>query len=231
MPPKPQKQILKNCLQEPYDLSWPQLEKGVNSFVLSELKRFIQKHPELKKVRSAGKRKQSQEKLEDKDSLRNHIFTGINIITKKLERGSLDLVLVCKSAKPTLLTQHLIPLSVTRSSPAACISGLSSALGSELNLKSVLAFGIFLPENDTELRAVVDSITPKLPKIDIPWLRGLENENQTVDFSENGNRISKPDLEEKNSVDTEKFTLLPTKICINQSIANKKPKKDKNNKN
>lgn len=230
MPPnKPRKQILKNCLQDPYDISWPQLEKGVNSYVISKLKSFFQSHPELKKVKSGGKRKRSEQSPENQDPLRDHIFTGINVVTKKLERGSLDLVLVCKSAKPKILVQHFIPLCSTRTTPAASIGGLSKALGTDLNLKSVLAFGISLPDGVSDLRTLVESITPKLPKIDVPWLREIEE--QSLISTENGSRISETELKEENSAKADKFTLLPTKICINQSIANKKLKKEKKTKN
>ena len=43
-----------------------------------------------------------------------YIVGGINEVTKGLERGQLRLVLVCRSVRPAVLTQHLLLMAHTK---------------------------------------------------------------------------------------------------------------------
>lgn len=240
MPPKPSssqkkpggKLVLKKSLQEPYQLSWPSLPKGVNSFILKELSEYFKQHPEEKRVKSAGKRKRKQEARGPlpTSSSEAHVFTGINIVTKKLERGELDLVLVCKSAKPALLTQHLIPLSASRSTPAACVAGLSEKLSTELNLKSVLAVGVSVVESteNSELDKVVRNIKEKVPVIEVPWLQEVHLvEDSGIRALEHGQDSSVSGVNSRSSSD-HNHSFLPTRVCVNKSVFGTKKKRGEN---
>lgn len=148
-------------------------------------------------------------------------------MTKKLERGELDLVLVCKSAKPALLTQHLIPLSASRSTPAACVSGLSEKLTTELNLKSVLAIGISVAKtgDNAQLDKVVRDIKEKVPSIEVPWLQEGHFFGDSGD-PEHGKDSSASGLKSRSSSD-HNHSFLPTRVCVNKSVSGTKKSKVK----
>ncbi|MEQ2176170.1 hypothetical protein GOODEAATRI_025308 [Goodea atripinnis] len=105
---------------------------------------------------------------------RRQLAIGINEVTKALERNQLQLLLVCKSVRPQHMTNHLIGLSVTRSVPACQVPRLSKSMAEQLGLKSVLALGFrqcSSKENEM-FRDTVDAIIPRVPPLDVVWLKG-----------------------------------------------------------
>lgn len=146
-----------------------------------------------------------------------------------MERGELNLVLVCKSAKPSLLTQHLISLSASRSTPAASVAGLSEKLSAELNLKSVLAVGFSVSERieDIELGKVVGVIKEKLPAVEVPWLQEVDlEEDSSVGALEHGQDCCTSGVNSKSSLYHYR-SFLPTRVCINKSVSGAKKTKVK----
>ena len=72
---------------------------------------------------------------------RCHIVFGVNAATKCLERDQLDLVIVCRSAKPPILTGHLLTLAACRGVPALALSGLSETLSKMMKARAIIAVG------------------------------------------------------------------------------------------
>lgn len=105
---------------------------------------------------------------------RRQLAIGINEVTKALERNELKLVLVCKSVRPKHMTNHLITLSATRGVPACQVPRLSQSMSEPLGLKSVLALGFrHCASKDVEVFSdTVDAIIPRVPSLDVAWLRG-----------------------------------------------------------
>ncbi|XP_074509801.1 ribonuclease P protein subunit p38 [Sebastes fasciatus] len=105
---------------------------------------------------------------------RRQLAIGINEVTKALERNELRLLLVCKSVKPTHMTYHLIALSASRGVPACQVPRLSQSVSTPLGLKSVLALGFrrCASKDDQVFTDTVDAITPRVPSLDVSWLRG-----------------------------------------------------------
>uniref|UniRef100_UPI00398E4EAB ribonuclease P protein subunit p38 n=1 Tax=Pristiophorus japonicus TaxID=55135 RepID=UPI00398E4EAB len=101
--------------------------------------------------------------------LRKQLAIGINEVTRALEKDELCLVLVCKSVKPTLMTHHLIQLSVSRAVPACQVPRLSETVAPVLGLKSTLALGF--KKNSETFIETVNSITPQVPPLNIPWMQ------------------------------------------------------------
>lgn len=153
---------------------------------------------------------------------RRHVFIGVNVVTKKLEKGKLDLVLTCSSAKPCFVTHHIITLCATRGVPAGCITGLSDTVSRELNLKSVLAIGFTSAPDITDL---VNTVVPKLPKLNVPWLIEATNDKdiQESDTDDANDKLSLEAQTESNKT----VKLVPARICVNKSVANKKQKREK----
>ena len=73
---------------------------------------------------------------------RSQIVVGVNEVTKALERGFLRAVVVCLSAKPVLLHQHLQVLSATRNVPCVAMHGTSEVVAQALGLKRAMAIGL-----------------------------------------------------------------------------------------
>ncbi|XP_044280581.1 ribonuclease P protein subunit p38 [Varanus komodoensis] len=187
------KQIsVKTSLNSPYDLHWCTLDAADMHFILESLegamKRVGFKKIELRRRKKpCSKEKQRkepchssglQEEHEMGDAkahgwtnlqIRNQLAIGINEVTKALEKNELLLVLVCKSAKPALLTSHLIPLSASRATPAAQVPRLSESLAPVLGLTSVLALG--LKRNADAFAEEVKMIIPRIPSLDVPWIQ------------------------------------------------------------
>ncbi|XP_043972999.1 ribonuclease P protein subunit p38-like [Gambusia affinis] len=103
---------------------------------------------------------------------RRQLAIGINEVTKALERNQLQLLLVCKSVRPQLMTNHLIALSATRDVPACQVPRLSKSVAEHLVLQSVLALGFrrCFSEHKEMFRDVVDAIKPRVPSLEVDWL-------------------------------------------------------------
>ncbi|KAM4706358.1 ribonuclease P protein subunit p38 [Rhinophrynus dorsalis] len=105
-----------------------------------------------------------------RSDIRKQLAIGVNEVTRALEKNQLLLVLVCKSAKPPMITKHLIELSASRSVPACQLPRLSENIGPALGLKSVLALG-FKKDSDVFLEEV-KAVTPRVPPLNVSWLEG-----------------------------------------------------------
>ncbi|XP_063054705.1 ribonuclease P protein subunit p38 [Engraulis encrasicolus] len=184
----------KTSLNSPFDYRWVSVSNDVMDFIHSTLKdRFsdigLQKR-EVKVFRSRCKklgtlvenREPSPAKMDvvqptpadptdqgwTDAKARKQLAIGINEVTKGLERNELCLVLVCNSVKPKHMTQHLIPLSKTRSVPACQVPRLSENLAAALGLKCVLALGF--KRDAPAFKDTVSAIVPKVPSVDVSWL-------------------------------------------------------------
>lgn len=143
---------------------------------------------------------------------RRQLAIGINEVTKALERNKLKLLLVCKSVKPSHMTNHLITLSATRGVPACQVPRLSQSMSEPLGLKSVLALGFkeCAPKEDDVFADTVKVITPRVPSQSITWLhvatQSLKPEDPVeMDREEEGGekRGQKRKLETESAVVTE----------------------------
>jgi len=92
-----------------------------------------------------------------------YILFGINSITRHLEKaGDLELLMVCQSTNPKLMTHHLLCQSIIDHIPACSINGLSECLKNIFDMKSVLAIG-FKKMEDNPFQDLVDFIKDKIP--------------------------------------------------------------------
>ncbi|XP_054903426.1 ribonuclease P protein subunit p38 [Poeciliopsis prolifica] len=162
---------------------------------------------------------------------RRQLAIGINEVTKALERNQLQLLLVCKSVRPQLMTDHLIALSATRFVPACQVPRLSDSVAELLGLKSVLALGFrrCSSEDEEMFRDTVDAITPRVPSLEVDWLTheaaavpadltaDLEEEEEKEEQGkeeEGGTRAQKRKLELEPEITDSALscTLLPLKV-------------------
>ncbi|KAM5157985.1 ribonuclease P protein subunit p38 [Mantella aurantiaca] len=102
--------------------------------------------------------------------VRRHLAIGINEVTRALEKNQVRLVIVCKSAKPPMITRHITELSASRGVTACQLPRLSENVAPVLGLKSLLALG-FRDTSDLFLEEV-RAIAPRVPPLRVPWLAG-----------------------------------------------------------
>ncbi|XP_074840883.1 ribonuclease P protein subunit p38 [Carettochelys insculpta] len=190
---KAKKITVKTSLNNPYGIKWKTVEGDDMHFILQALEERI-KHVGLKKIETPRRKKRSNAKSQIKAkcdtssefpkeketdniqqeqgwtdlNIRKQLAIGINEVTRSLEKNELLLVLVCKSAKPTMITMHLIQLSASREVPAGQVPRLSESIAPVLGLTSVLALG-FKKKSDT-FTEVVEAIIPRIPSLDVPWI-------------------------------------------------------------
>ncbi|XP_061443748.1 ribonuclease P protein subunit p38 [Rhineura floridana] len=189
---KSKRMTAKTSLNNPYVLQWRTLDGADMHFILEALeevmKRIGFKKIETRRRKKPSGKKQEKEhhaqtsKLQDENDtedikghgwtdlhIRNQLAIGINEVTRGLEKNELLLVLVCKSAKPALLTSHFIPLSASRAVPAGQVPRLSENLAPILGLTSVLALGF--KRNTDAFAEVAKVIIPRIPNLDVPWIQ------------------------------------------------------------
>ncbi|XP_035693923.1 ribonuclease P protein subunit p38-like [Branchiostoma floridae] len=148
------------------------------------------KRKRARTAEDAGKPTRSVEEQELAKQLKSQLVLGINEVTKALEKDRLRLVLVCRSVKPALMTQHLVLLSAVRRVPALCLSGLSETVAPILNFRTVAAMGFkkTSPKDDKTFDPLVEFVTSRTPPIKIPWLKlpgGKEEEDSSKEEEEN----------------------------------------------
>ncbi|NXO64103.1 RPP38 protein, partial [Phainopepla nitens] len=208
---KAKKTTVKTCLDNPFVFQWKTIDGEDMHFILETLEERIN-YIGLKKIESPRKRKRSltkkqterkchagtnelpkeeteshQQKLGWTDiSIRRQLAIGVNEVTKALEKNKLLLVLVCKSAKPAMITSHLIELSASRATPAGQVPRLSETVAPLLGLTSVLALG-FKKQSDQFTDAIA-AIIPKIPALEVPWFQYRTEESMVdADTDSSGN--------------------------------------------
>ncbi|XP_015101098.1 ribonuclease P protein subunit p38 [Vicugna pacos] len=188
---------VKTSLNNPYVTCWGVLEREDMHFILQTLEdRFkslgLQKiEDRRRKKKQPPLQKQSgdtwsmdmdtgedlkEKKLEDNQQasgwtpahIRKQLAIGVNEVTRALERNELLLALVCKSAKPAIITAHLVQLSVSRTVPACQVPRLSERIAPVIGLKCVLALGF--RKNTAAFVEEVKAIIPRVPSLSVPWL-------------------------------------------------------------
>ncbi|NWH89245.1 RPP38 protein, partial [Aegithalos caudatus] len=205
---KAKKTTVKTCLDNPFVFQWKTIDGEDMHFILETLEERI-KHIGLKKIESPRKKKRSLTKKqtetkcdsgttelpkEETEShqqktgwtdiiIRRQLAIGVNEVTKALEKNELLLLLVCKSAKPAMITSHLIELSASRATPAGQVPRLSETIAPLLGLTSILALGFKKPSD--KFTEAIAAIVPKIPALDVPWFQYRTEESADTDSSEN----------------------------------------------
>ncbi|NWU89244.1 RPP38 protein, partial [Upupa epops] len=265
---KSKKITVKTCLDNPFVFQWKTIDGEDMNFILQTLEERI-KHTGLKKIESARKKKRSLTKkqldgkcdaknsdLPEKEteglqqkpgwtdlSIRRQLAIGVNEVTRALEKNELILLLVCKSAKPAMITSHLIQLSASRATPAGQVPRLSETVAPLLGLTSILALG-FKKASDQFTQAI-EAIIPKIPPLEVPWFQYRTEESvgcAPTDSSENeeAEQLAEVPVDElmsqkrkrmeNNQLNLSKVILQPLKIkklVPNPSKIKKPPRKKK----
>ncbi|NXI61483.1 RPP38 protein, partial [Anseranas semipalmata] len=264
---KAKKTTVKTCLDNPFVIQWKTIDGDSMHFILQTLEERI-KHIGLKKIEAPRKKKRSvtkkqmerkcdasnsklptEEETESNRqapgwtdiSIRRQLAIGVNEVTKALEKNELLLLLVCKSAKPAIITSHLIQLSASRATPAGQVPRLSETVAPLLGLTSILALG-FKRQSD-KFTDVIEAIIPKIPALEVPWLQyrtegsaahadssEIHEPEQLAETLEDELTSQKRKRTESNQLDLSNVILQPLKIkkvVPNPNKIKKPPRKKK----
>ena len=159
---------VKNFLKSPYSLTWPKLDKGDNKNILDGIKSVF--------PANGIKRQKTKEFLSNESQFvswnmsKKSFIIGVNSVTKSLEKDNLILVLVCGSTKPAILTNHLMLLSASRSTPCCAVFGLSDVMAPLLGIKTVVACGFKKDITANILKDLVEYIVCKIPPLSAQYL-------------------------------------------------------------
>ncbi|XP_072017906.1 ribonuclease P protein subunit p38-like [Amphiura filiformis] len=204
---------VKNVLFSPYVPEWPGVAVGETPKILEQISRTFEPYrilPNMKKMKQGktwAEKKWTTESLvrveeakKRKVELRSYVVFGVNGTTKSLEKGQLDLVVVCRSAKPPILTGHLLTLAACRGVPALALSGLSETLSKMMRARSIIALGFNKCCKDnasaSEFTKLANFIKDRTPAVTLPWLQykdtNLEELRQKVVEASKGRIQGKP---------------------------------------
>lgn len=268
---KAKKTTVKTCLDNPFDIQWKTIDGDNMHFILQTLEERIKQiglkkiEAPRKKKRSSTK-KQMERKCDAKCdasnnelptadetegnrqapgwtdiSIRRQLAIGVNEVTKALEKNELLLLLVCKSAKPAMITSHLIQLSASQDTPAGQVPRLSETIAPLLGLTSILALG-FKRQSD-KFTDVIEAIIPKIPTLEVPWFQyraegstanadssEIHEPEQLEETVEDEHTSQKRKRTESNQLDLSNVILQPLKIkkvVPNPNKIKKPPRKKK----
>uniref|UniRef100_A0A3B3XRL0 Ribosomal protein eL8/eL30/eS12/Gadd45 domain-containing protein n=1 Tax=Poecilia mexicana TaxID=48701 RepID=A0A3B3XRL0_9TELE len=241
---KPSKKDLKKHIQSkasftsPFSSKWRPLLPKNKDFILRTLK---------DKIIATGEEAQGSNLTRNgwtDSAARWQLAIGINEVTKALERNQLQLLLVCKSVRPHLMTNHLIALSATRGVPACQVPRMSETVAAHLGLKSLLALGFrrCSSEDKEMFRDTVDAIKPRVPSLEVDWLTDEaaavpveltadleEGEEQTEEAKEEegGRRAQKRKLEIESEITDSALSCALRPLKVKRIVPNPAKKRTK----
>ncbi|XP_028405491.1 ribonuclease P protein subunit p38-like isoform X1 [Dendronephthya gigantea] len=169
---------VKNFLSSPYSLTRPKLDKGDNKNILDGI---ISVFPPGGIKREKPKDvSQGESQFVSWELAKNSLVFGVNSVTKSLEKDNLMLVLVCGSTKPAILSNHLMLLSATRSTPCCAVFGLSEVMAPLLGLKTVAACGFKKNITANILKDLMEYIVCKIPPLPEQYLEVWNNNGHEI---------------------------------------------------
>lgn len=132
-----QQTVYKLYLDSPFKPTWPSIVGEAAVEITQELDKH-QCTPRPPRPNNG--------KIEDTESSRSivpraWIVSGINAVTKAMERDQVDLILICKSG-PELLTRHMLLLAHSKSIKICACNSFSKTLGGFIGAPSAAAVGI-----------------------------------------------------------------------------------------
>ncbi|XP_046568897.1 uncharacterized protein LOC124277287 [Haliotis rubra] len=180
----------KNVLFNPFTYKWPVIDKYFEGRILDELQSVLKSIPIKVPRRPASyfkgkKQTENEQQLSEEKKnaenkrrkLRSQIVCGVREVTRGLEKDDLDLIIVCRSTQPSIITKHLIPLAANRGCPALCIPEFNPKISPLLGMTSLVAMGFkkVTAGSKSEFTEFVTYSKSQAPPLDKPWLnRSLE---------------------------------------------------------
>ena len=138
--------------------------------------------------------KRAKKEVSTEPSLMAGLAVGLNQVTRALERDEAAIVVLCRSLKPQLLSQHIPVLCHQKQVPLCAVYDLAAKLGATLGCRRLTALAVckplkLLPSTDStttqegtqpklpaagsttpDYMALVEELRPAIPVLSIPWL-------------------------------------------------------------
>lgn len=190
---------LRITLSSPYAFQthWAEVNADEKKEILDSLGKFFGELPSLAAERKRRKQKKQtpgcsqQHVTEDQEkdkvvikALKSVVIIGINQVTKGLEKGQLEAVVLNQpNAHEAVLSEHLKVLSGTRNTPVCVLPGFSERMRKLFSMKHVVAMGFKKCNNRPDhlpaklydsIRQISQKIQNVTPVIALPWLHTEE---------------------------------------------------------
>ncbi|CAH1780935.1 unnamed protein product [Owenia fusiformis] len=194
------KDPVKNVLMNPYDDKWSPLDDQVQEEILQKMKSTFEKlklgepviKRELRDIKVKKNSKKKQEKTRQKlykirewtteqRQLRGQFVTGINAVTRHLEKGLLQLVIICADTynSTPIILKHFRGLCSSRKCPAVKVANFSCTLGPLVYMKSVAVIGFKeIIASDSPFIALIDFIKSVAPPITDIWNEHMDTNSE-----------------------------------------------------
>jgi ribosomal protein L7Ae-like RNA K-turn-binding protein len=205
-PQNSKKRVQSFTIDSPVNLKWTPIDNETSQKTMQLLIKFLINFCVIKIIMTTlyrslsdvnlthgRKSLQAHQKPNENSSKKEQLVIGLNAFTRCLERGKLLAGVVCLSAKPAVIHQHILMLTATKKCPVMAIHNMSNKLSPILGIKSTLALGFkvyFLLLSSSSLSSlqitdaavndfseVIAHISSNSPAVDIPWLPNMEMED------------------------------------------------------
>lgn len=116
------------------------------------------------------------------------LLCGINEVTRALERGKVQLAVVCRDVTPALLVAHIPVLCFTTGTPVIVMPGDGTDLGYAFGTRRLLAFAIRkCQEGEKDFPGsvpgkLVQGLQDLASPLDFPWLAAAKREAPVPEF-------------------------------------------------
>lgn len=105
------------------------------------------------------------------------VLCGLNEVTRALERGKVELAVVCRDVVPSVLIAHLPVLCYVHGAALVVLPGGGTDIGAVLGTRRLLAFAVLKQDAVTEgaeecasAVKLLEFLKPLATELDYPWL-------------------------------------------------------------
>jgi ribosomal protein L7Ae-like RNA K-turn-binding protein len=190
-PQNSKKRVQSFTIDSPVNLKWAPIDNETSQKTIQLLIKFLINFCVIKIIMTTlyrslsdvnlthgRKSLQAHQKPNENSSKKEQLVIGLNAFTRCLERGKLLAGVVCLSAKPAVIHQHILMLTATKKCPVMAIHNMSNKLSPILGIKSTLALGFKITDAAVnDFSEVIAHISSNSPAVDIPWLPNMEMED------------------------------------------------------
>eukprot|EP00039_Didymoeca_costata_P009021 m.119647 g.119647 ORF g.119647 m.119647 type:complete len:217 (+) comp14325_c0_seq10:233-883(+) len=176
--------VVKSYLESPFNPTWPVVEQEHQAkirVILGKVPPRKQQSRKRKRTEETQLNHKSDSKIVGTPKRVKPYVSGVNEVTKALEKDRLSVVFICRSVKPQTLVEHLLPLAHVNKTKICAMYDLSILLGNLVGTKMCTAVGILKQSEmsseekeslskNKDLRELQSFVLGHVPDTNIPWL-------------------------------------------------------------
>eukprot|EP00039_Didymoeca_costata_P009022 m.119643 g.119643 ORF g.119643 m.119643 type:complete len:233 (+) comp14325_c0_seq8:233-931(+) len=135
--------VVKSYLESPFNPTWPVVEQEHQAkirVILGKVPPRKQQSRKRKRTEETQLNHKSDSKIVGTPKRVKPYVSGVNEVTKALEKDRLSVVFICRSVKPQTLVEHLLPLAHVNKTKICAMYDLSILLGNLVGTKMCTVF-------------------------------------------------------------------------------------------